>query len=53
MNNWLADFAYRVNVEWWVFVLAGGMALGIALATMSFQAMKAALMNPTRSLRSE
>jgi putative ABC transport system permease protein len=53
MNNWLADFAYRVNVEWWVFVLAGGMALGIALGTMSFQAIKAALMNPTRSLRSE
>lgn len=53
MNNWLADFAYRVNVEWWVFVLAGGMALGIALATMSFQAIRAAVMNPTKSLRSE
>jgi putative ABC transport system permease protein len=53
MNKWLTDFVYRVSIEWWVFVLAGGIALGIALATMSYQAIKAALMNPTRSLRAE
>jgi putative ABC transport system permease protein len=53
MNKWLTDFVYRVSIEWWVFVLAGGIALGIALATMSYQAIKAAMMNPTKSLRSE
>ena len=53
MNSWLRDFAYRVSLEWWVFALAGGLALSIAMITMSFQAIKAAVMNPTRSLRSE
>jgi len=53
MSSWLTDFAYRVSIEWWVFALAGVMALGIALITMSYQAIKAALMNPTKSLRSE
>jgi len=53
MSKWLTDFAYRVNMEWWVFALAGALALGIALATMSFQAIKTALMNPTKSLRAE
>jgi putative ABC transport system permease protein len=53
MNNWLQDFAYRVNIQWWVFALAGLAALLIALATVSFQAMKAALSNPVKSLRNE
>ena len=53
MNKWLTDFAYRVNMAWWIFALAGAMALGIALATMSFQAIRAALMNPVKSLRTE
>jgi len=53
MNKWLADFAYRINIEWWVFALAGVVAFGIALATMSYQAIKTALMNPVKSLRME
>ncbi|MBO0937450.1 ABC transporter permease [Fibrella sp. HMF5335] len=53
MNRWLSDFAYRVTVEWWVFALAGILAVGIALLTISFQSLKAALMNPVKSLRSE
>ncbi|GAB4027666.1 ABC transporter permease [Spirosoma gilvum] len=53
MSQWLEDFAYRVNIEWWVFVLAGLLAVGIALLTISFQSIKAALTNPVKSLRSE
>lgn len=53
MNDWLADFAYRIAIEWWVFALAGGLAVGIALLTVSFQSIKAALMNPIKSLRTE
>ncbi|MCF0073345.1 ABC transporter permease [Dyadobacter sp. CY261] len=53
MDQWLSDFAYKVNIEWWVFVLAGAMAVGIALLTVSFQSIKAALVNPVKSLRSE
>ena len=53
MHNWLQDFAYRVNIGWWVFVLSGGIALLIALATVSFQAVRAAKANPVYSLRSE
>ncbi len=53
MNRWLQDFAYKISIEWWVFVLAGGLAVGIALLTVSFQSIKAALMNPVKSLRSE
>lgn len=53
MNRWLQDFAYRIDINWWVFVLAGGAALFIALVTISFQAMKAALANPVKSLRTE
>ena len=53
MNRWLQDFAYRIGIEWWVFALAGGLAVAIALLTVSFQAIKAALMNPVKSLRSE
>ncbi|MGN6530322.1 MAG: ABC transporter permease, partial [Ginsengibacter sp.] len=53
MNRWLADFAYRINIGWWVFVLAGFIALIIAFATISIQAIKAALSNPVKSLRTE
>ncbi len=53
MNAWLADFAYKIDISWWVFALAGGLAVGIALMTVSFQSVKAALMNPVESLRSE
>ena len=53
MNNWLKDFAYRIHIQWWVFVLAAVAALVVALATVSFQAIKAALANPVKSLRTE
>ncbi len=53
MNNWLEGFAYRIDIQWWVFVLAGILALGIAFLTVSFQSMKAVLANPVQSLRSE
>ncbi|HEY4326949.1 MAG TPA: ABC transporter permease [Mucilaginibacter sp.] len=53
LNNWLQSYQYRINVNWWVFVIAGVTALLIALATVSFQAIKTALMNPVKSLRSE
>ena len=53
MKNWLQDFPYRITIEWWVFVLAGGTALGITLITVSFQAIKAAIANPVKSLRTE
>ena len=53
MNRWLQDFAYKITIEWWVFALAGLLAVGIALLTVSFQSIKAALMNPVKSLRSE
>lgn len=53
MNQWLQDFAYRINIEWWMFVSAGFMAMIIALFTISFQSVRAALTNPVRSLRTE
>jgi len=53
MNKWLEDFAYRIHISWWMFVLVGASAILIAFATVSFQAIKAALMNPVKSLRSE
>jgi putative ABC transport system permease protein len=53
MNQWLQDFAYRIEIRWWVFALAGVSALTVALLTMGFQAIKAALANPVKSLRSE
>jgi putative ABC transport system permease protein len=53
MNSWLKDFDYRISVNWWVFVLAGGAAMLVALITVSFHAVKAALVNPVKSLRSE
>jgi putative ABC transport system permease protein len=53
MNSWLADFAYRINIQWWVFVMAGIVTLCIALITVSFQTVKAALSNPVKNLRTE
>lgn len=53
MNQWLADFAYRIELQWWMFALAGLLAVLITFLTISFQSVKAALMNPVRSLRSE
>jgi putative ABC transport system permease protein len=53
MHRWLQDFAYRVDISWWIFALAGGLAVCIALLTVSFQSVKAALVNPVKSLRSE
>lgn len=53
MGSWLQDFAYRVSMEWWYLALAGGLAIAIAFTTVSLQSLKAALMNPVKSLRSE
>jgi len=53
MNKWLEDFAYRIEISWWMFVLSGGIALAIAIATVSMQAIKAAVANPVDSLRNE
>lgn len=53
MHQWLQDFAYRVSIGWWVFLVAGLIALFIALITISFQAIKAAIANPVKSLRAE
>jgi putative ABC transport system permease protein len=53
MNKWLQDFAYRVNISWWVFAVTAIVALTIAFATVSFQAIKAAIANPVKSLRTE
>ncbi|MDB5242172.1 MAG: hypothetical protein JWP57_2797 [Spirosoma sp.] len=53
MHKWLQGFAYKIDIEWWMFALAGLLAMGIALLTVSFQSVKAALMNPVKSLRSE
>jgi len=51
--KWLQDYAYRIEISWWIFVLAGLMACAIAIITISFQAIKAALANPVKSLRAE
>jgi putative ABC transport system permease protein len=53
MNKWLQEFAFRISIGWWVFVIAGALALLIAILTTSFQAIRAALANPVKSLRSE
>jgi len=53
MNKWLEDFAYRINIEWTVFVVAGLSVLLISLITISFQAIKAAVANPVKNLRTE
>jgi len=53
MNKWLENFVYRINIGWWVFALAGGLAILIAALAVSFQSIKAAIANPVKSLRSE
>ena len=53
LHNWLQDFAYRITISWWIFGLAGIVAIAVALATISFQAIRAAGTNPVKSLRSE
>jgi len=53
MNKWLADFAYRIDIHWWMFAVAGVVAVGVAFLTVSFQSIRAALANPVESLRSE
>ena len=51
MNRWLQDYPYRITIGWWVFALAAGLTLVITLLTISLRALKAALANPTDSLR--
>lgn len=53
MHQWLEDFAYRINISWWVFAIAAFVAISIAFITVSFQAIKAAMANPVKSLRTE
>ena len=53
MHNWLKDFAYRIDIQWWVFIVAGVLAALVAFFTVSAQALKAAVANPVKSLRSE
>ncbi len=53
MNKWLEAFVYKINISWWMFALAGAAAIVIALITVSFQAIKAAMANPVKSLRTE
>ena len=53
MNDWLQDYAYKIDISWWMFVIAGVVAICIALITVSFQAIKAAIANPVKSLRTE
>jgi ABC-type antimicrobial peptide transport system permease subunit len=53
MDQWLQDYAYRIDISWWIFAAGGTVAIIIALATISFQAVKAALANPVKSLRAE
>jgi putative ABC transport system permease protein len=53
MAKWMQDFDYNVGIQWWIFVLAGVASFLIALLTISFQAIKAAMTNPVKSLRAE
>ena len=53
MDQWLSSFAYRIPIQWWLFTVSGMLAVSIALLTVGFQSIKAALMNPVKSLRSE
>ena len=53
MHNWLQSYAYRITISWWIFGIAGLMAFVIALSTLSFQAIKAAMANPVKSLKTE
>jgi putative ABC transport system permease protein len=53
MHKWLEDFAYRVSISWWIFFVSGVLALLIAVLTVGFQAIKAGIANPVKSLRTE
>lgn len=53
MKQWLSKFAYRIEIEWWMFVLSGAIAIGIAILTVSYQSIRAALVNPVKSLKTE
>jgi ABC-type antimicrobial peptide transport system permease subunit len=53
MHKWLQNYAYRISINWWVFIAAGFLALSIALITISFQSIRAAIANPVKSLRTE
>jgi putative ABC transport system permease protein len=53
MNQWLQDFAFRIDLSWWIFAATGLISLVVALITLSFQAIRAALSNPVKCLRTE
>jgi ABC-type antimicrobial peptide transport system permease subunit len=53
MYKWLQDYTYRVSINWWVFAMAGLLSVLIALLTVSYQSIKAAIANPVKSLRTE
>ena len=53
MQNWLQNFAYRINISWWIFAMAGMLAVIVAIVTISFQSIRAAMANPVKSLRTE
>jgi len=53
MNNWLQDYEYRISISWWIFIVAGALAIFIALITISSHAIRAAMANPAKSLRTE
>jgi putative ABC transport system permease protein len=53
MHHWLQNYAFRMELQWWLFVLPGILIIGIAIITVSFQSVKAALANPVKSLRNE
>jgi ABC-type antimicrobial peptide transport system permease subunit len=53
MDKWLSDFVFRIDIKWWVFALVGSAALLITILSVSYQSMKAAMMDPVKSLRSE
>ncbi|HEY2721955.1 MAG TPA: hypothetical protein VGI82_09520, partial [Chitinophagaceae bacterium] len=53
MHSWLNNYAYKINMSWWMFGAAGGLVIIIAAFTISFQAIKAAIANPVKSLRTE
>jgi putative ABC transport system permease protein len=53
MDKWLQDFAYRITIGWWIFAVAGTLAILVAFLTVGFQSIKAALTNPVKSLKTE
>ncbi len=53
VDKWLQDFAYRIRISWWMFALSGALVIAVALATISFHAIRAAIANPVKSLRTE